>query len=153
MEMLTERERKKMSETEPRAPLPPETADLLVGTLFIHSDCLSHSVFGLPCWPIWEAHSRFSVSPPHNTAFSVPSGPTWHQWQMFWTRRHRDMLRSGSRFVPKTENLSVKYMWRFSFIPGHWECLVFYSSVPERCFTFFKNLSRQPISYLYVLHA
>lgn len=26
---------------------------------------------------------------------------------------------AGSRFVPKTESLSVKCMWRFSFIPGH----------------------------------
>lgn len=33
------------------------------------------------------------------------------------------------------------------------ECLVLHSSVPELCFTVFKNFTRQPISYLSVLHA
>ncbi len=112
-----------MSETEPRAPLPPEIADLFEGTRFTHSDCLSHYVFGPPCWPTREAHSSFSVGPPHNGAFTVSClGPrdTSARCSELSTTISSTLWRyAGSRVVPKTESLSVQCLWKFSFIPGH----------------------------------
>lgn len=62
-----------------------------------------------------------------------------------------DMLVAG--LCPKQKAYQSNVCEGFPSCQVTRECLVVHSSLPELCFTFFKNFTRQPISYLSVLHA